>query len=457
MYRILAQSFPNNEIRVVFSALPAVRPLNGGCEDEFPSPAIDDSRTTEDYDSEKESPPLSLVPNSKPDRKLTGYGDLPLKPTVFGLNARRKIVRSGAAMEKSIESPSECLFLTGTLPGSTPEAFAGIAAYSAYIVNNLKAWIAKRVSSKLDFYCWEYQRRGALHLHYCIHVPNDCDRKYIVSGFRDWWINTLIRVGEKFGCDLFRKNDKFTHLDDLSKVRAVAEVCRKSPARYMAKYLSKSAQKLKGRACFFTPSRWWGVSRPLKSLLDSLSKTVEIISATYLGCLKTMQDIKHVTESSEGLRYAYPHMYGLGETLLNYPTNEESFDQLFHDIESMSVMSKMNTRISAAGMTATIRPYKIRLLRWSSDYSQSLQSKDPQIAEVLSLFHTSLMPISPSTSESPIHAMYEFNNLVFNVREACIRTPALWNRNDIELFELALFDIEATIKLLAYNGDKWMD
>ena len=457
MYRILAQSFPNNEIRVVFSALPAVRPLNGGCEDEFPAIVMDGSLSSDVYASEKESDHLSLVSNSKPGRKLTGYGDLPLKPTAFGLNAKRKIVRSGAAMEKNIASPSECLFLTGTLPGSTPEAFAGIAAYSAYIVNNLKAWIAKRVSSKLDFYCWEYQRRGALHLHYCVHVPNDCDRQHILSGFRDWWVSTLIRVGGMFGCDLFRKNDKFTHLDDLSKVRAVAEICRKSPARYMAKYLSKSAQKLKGRACFFTPSRWWGVSRPLKSLLDSLSKTVEIISATYLGCLKTMQDIKHVTESSEGLRYAYPHKYGLGETLLSYPENEDLFNKLFNDIESMSVMSKMNSRISAAGMTSTLKPYKTRLLRWSSYWSDSMHSKQPGLSAVLGEYHVKLMAISPSIAKSPIHAMYELNNLTFNIREACRNTSAHWNRLDIELFELALFDFGETIKLLAYNGDKWID
>lgn len=96
--------------------------------------------------------PLSLGSNSKPERRSAGYGSLPQKPTTFGLNAKRQLIRSGAALE-SVATPEECVFLTGTLPGSTAAAYESIAAYSGYIVNNLKSWIAKYVSAKLDFYC----------------------------------------------------------------------------------------------------------------------------------------------------------------------------------------------------------------------------------------------------------------------------------------------------------------
>lgn len=448
MFRIVVHSYPNNEIRSVFCAMPAVRPIDYSLGED------DGSALTT---SEPDSHPLSLVPNSKPCRLKTGYGDLPLTPSKFGLNAKRVLVRAGAALEKNIESPSECLFLTGTLPGSTPEAFAGIAAYSGYIVNNLKAWIAKRISSKLDFYCWEYQKRGALHLHYCIHAPIESDRLHILAGFRNWWIETLLRISDMFGADLFRKNDRFTHRDDLSKVRAIAEVCRKSPARYMAKYLSKSADKIKGRAIFFTPSRWWGVSRPLKKILDSLSTVCEIISGSYFSCVRKMQEIKHSLSSTEGALYAYPHKFGMGETNLIYPSDESEFDELLQELHSLSVISQMSPHVARDGMTGTIKPYKIRLLRWSSEFSRSLKNSKPFLSAALDEFNKAIYLINPSSSDDALHSMYELNNLTFNIREVCLNTPALWDRNYIELFELALFDFDSVIKLLSYNNNVWVD
>lgn len=446
MHRIIVHSYPNNEIRAVFCSMPPSKPID------YSQPEF-----TEPLEPCLKNPPLSLGLNSKPVRSTVGYGSLPSKKTVFGLNAKRQIVRSGAAMEKSVSSPSECIFLTGTLPGSTPESFAAIASYSAYIVNNLKAWIAKRIPSKLDFYCWEYQKRGALHFHYCIHAPDSDARLHILDGFREWWINTLKRVGSLAGVDLFRKNDRYTHLQDLSKVRAVAEICRKSPSRYMAKYLSKTAGKLKGRAIFFTPSRWWGVSRPLKKILDSLSTTVEIMSGSYFSCVRKMQEIKQALESTEGLHHVYPHKYGMGETSLIYPANGTEFDLLLQELQSMSVISMQERRIAKGGMTQMIKPYKIRLLRWSSEYSQSLEVKNPSLSLALKEFKDALYLINPSTADSPLHAMYELNNLTFKIREVCMNTPAMYQRIVIEMFELALFDFESVIKILSYNSDKWID
>lgn len=448
MFRIVVHSYPNNEIRSVFCSMPPLRSIDYSLDDDSASVPI----------SIAENPPhLSLGSNSKPCRKMTGYGDLPTKPTQFGLNAKRSLIRSGAALEKKINSPEECLFLTGTLPGSTPESFSAIAAYSAYVVNNLKAWIAKRVSSKLDFYCWEYQKRGALHLHYCVWVPDIAAREHVLSGFRDWWISTLIRISEVSGVDLFRKNAKFTHRSDLSKVRAVAEICRKSPARYMAKYLSKSSSKLKGRAIFFTPSRWWGVSRPLKAVLDSLSTCLEIISGSYFSCVRKMQEINHSIESTEGALYTYPHKFGMGETKLIYPSDESDFNALLQDLESMAVITKMNARIADSGMTAYVKPYKIRLIRWASEYSVSLEKSHQGLSHALIDFMNAIYPLSPASSDDALSVMQVMSSLTYNIREVANRTPAMWNRNHIELFELALFDFEEVIKILSYNSNTWID
>ena len=209
MYKIVAQSFPNNEIRVTWSSLPHPRPPAPELSSDY---EICTTCTTVNPSSELNSlPPLSLVPNSQTERSDAGFGRLPDKPPAFGLNAKRLLIRRGAAME-DVAPPAECLFLTGTLPGSTEDSYRSIAEWSSYIVHRLKSWIGNYARAKLDFYCWEYQKRGALHLHYCVWLPDAASRAHILRGFHGWWVDTLHTVGEKSGCDMFRKNRNKTHI-----------------------------------------------------------------------------------------------------------------------------------------------------------------------------------------------------------------------------------------------------
>jgi hypothetical protein len=151
MYRIIASLYPNNELRIVKSQSPAER-TPAPCDEAGEVPC--EFLAPPDFDLwsefKKNSPPLSLGPNSKTQRVSAGYGNLPVKPSSFGLNAKRVLIRSGAAMETKAP-PEECLFITGTLPGSTESAYRAIAAYSGYIVNSLKAWVAILVQQNLYF------------------------------------------------------------------------------------------------------------------------------------------------------------------------------------------------------------------------------------------------------------------------------------------------------------------
>lgn len=396
--------------------------------------------------------PLSLETNSKTKPNSAGYGSLPIKPTAFGPNARRQIMRAGGALDSSITDPSECLFLTATLPGSTEAAFKAIAAWSGYIVNSLKAWISNHISAKLDFYCWEYQRRGALHLHYCVHAQDAAARTHIQRGFKDWWIGILHRVGEKSLTDLFRKNSKYTHLSDPSQVRAVAEVCRKSPARYLAKYLSKSAKKPKGRGRFFTPSRFWGTSRPLKALLQKLTKTVEISQGSYLGCIKKMQSVKAAFESCEGRHHAFDHKYGLGQTLLIYPDSKSEYNHLFNEVSSMTTLIRMQKELDKLKPSEVLKPHKTRLLRWSEYWINELSYKESGMKHSLETFHEFMNTVVPSRSADPLMVIYEWRNKLYNLNECIGYSACGRNREDRTMLDRVLSDLEVAIDYICLHG-----
>ena len=452
MYKILAQFFPNNETRLVFSSLSQRKSVNSGEVESYP---IGWQATTDSVGqkTKNDSPPyLSLVPNSKTQRSSAGYGDLPLKPTQFGGNARRQIMRAGGAMEQSVSDPGECLFLTGTLPGSTEDSFRALAQWSGYVVNSLKAWISNHISAKLDFYCWEYQKRGALHLHYCVHAQDEQARTHIQRGFKDWWIDILHRIGEKTSTDMFRKNSNYTHLSDPSKVRATAEVCRKSPARYLAKYLSKSAGKLKGRARFFVPSRWWGTSRPLKAILKNLTKTIEVGQGSYFACIKKMQKLKTAFESCEGKYYPFSHKYGLGETLLIYPTSQTDNDNLFNQVSAMTMLNRLKQPSQNYKPSAVLKPHRTRLLEWSHYWINSLPERETGMIQSLKSFNEFLMNVSPGQSTEPIYVIHEWSNRLYNLSNVIGYSACGKSRDDRLLIDTVMDDLEIAIKHISYNG-----
>ena len=403
MYRIVAHSYPNNEVRVTWSSLPHPRAPNDEkifsteelvtpCEPVNPSSDL------------KSDAPLSLAPNSQSQREYAGFGRLPDKPTAFGLNAKRWLIRRGAAMEDSAP-PEECLFLTGTLPGSTEDSFRALAEWSSYIVHRLKSWIGNYAKSKLDFYCWEYQKRGALHLHYCVWLPDAASRAHILGGFHGWWVGTLHTVGEKSGCDMFRKNATKTHLGDTSKVRAVAEICRKSPARYLAKYLTKSAAPIRGAARAFSPARWWGTSRPLKALCDRLTQTVEIIEGGYHRVRVLWEEIHHACASSDSVTYSYRHKVGSGHTLVSYPNTPDEKTWLLEHLEAFSPMAIITSASPSIHPFKVLRTVKIQQLKFFEQLSTDLQKTQPGLSQTLTMLLNWMVTLTPSTAPEPLSSL----------------------------------------------------
>lgn len=300
MYKLAVQCFPNNEIRQTLTKVRVCGSDSGASRpDSGEVPAA--------------RPSLTLLPNSErspapPQRRLTKFGN----------NARRSLLRAGGALDKVASAPDRVLFLTGTLPGSTPEAYQAIADYAHIMVDRLKSWLSKRCGARHEFYVWELQKRGALHLHYAVYVEDWEIGERILKGFKGEWCNLLRLVGQLAECDMFQRGfgDRRVHTE--SSVQAYAQRTRKSVAAYLAKYCSKEAGKRSVRGCKYYPRRWWGQSRPLKALTDSLTKTFWLTFSKLSEARSKLNTLHDSLESLSAYQYQYRHYCGVGESSLSY-------------------------------------------------------------------------------------------------------------------------------------------
>ena len=201
---------------------------------------------------------------------------------------------------------------------------------------------------------------------------------------------------------MFRKNATKTHLGDTSKVRAVAEVCRKSPARYLAKYLSKSATPIRGAARSFSPARWWGTSRPLKTLCDSLTQTIEIIEGGYHRVRVLWEQIFHACDSSDSVTYSYRHKVGSGHTLVSYPHTPSEKTWLLQNLTSYSPMAIIQSDSQLAHPFEILKMVKVQQMRFYSQLSERLRVTQPGLASALNTASNWITVLTPSTSPVPL-------------------------------------------------------
>lgn len=309
---------------------------------------------------------LTLVPNSKPESTTqkslmkSGYGG-ECKCTKFGTYAKRTLLRVGGAIDKFDSTPENGVFLTGTLPGSTHAAKKAIADWSGYIVHRLKAWIAKYVPEKMDFYVWERQKRGALHLHYYLYVPDPVVRRRLIDGFKAQWIRLLEAVSSKSGVDLFRKTETYTHRGKPESIQAYAQEVKKSVAAYLAKYCSKDASKSTNeRTSSYYPSRWWGASRPLLALLRSYTREVEICFSSYAKARSKYEEIASSLEQFSIKGYRYGDRVGFGLNHVFYYSSEDLVS-CFKQAERLSGMGLQVSDSSSNELLAELSRMLVRL------------------------------------------------------------------------------------------------
>ncbi len=235
--------------------------------------------------------------------------------TQFGLSARRRIMQAAQALDAIDLTPSNYLFLTATLPGNDGWAFWAIAEYSAWIMDRFKSWLSKRSRSRLEFYVWEMQKRGALHFHYCLHEPSLQIRERIRREFRDEWVRLLAGVERLSGISLWGKYAAWSLADRTALVQVDVQEVRKSVGAYMSGYVAgKKDKHWLDRRIPFYPKRWFGVSRTLSSKIKDLETVLVNEYADYGAAKLRFDEEAHYLEAYSDKSKIYPHNVGRGET-----------------------------------------------------------------------------------------------------------------------------------------------
>lgn len=384
MRRILIQSFPNREIRATVVREPGSVRKTHESNDETEEMSESGSTPTCHSRKTREVPTDSQSQKSSDQGKRPGHGGLP-RYQKFSTYARRQILRAGGALERT-HPHHECLFLTLTHPGSTKVSMEVLARYSAKAVKMVHDWIGNHVSTKLSIYTWEWQQRGALHLHYVFHCPNREKGEWIRQQLKGEWIKILDAICKASGVDLYRKNEGFTWANNKDIVRVDAQWCEKSLAAYLSKYVSKAAKdnyKMPQNA--FCPSRWYGVSRPLLQLLKEMSFKMSLMSLTEMNGWSAYEECLSVLQSWSIKCYEYRHKVGDGRTVVAYcNTNEQEsiwttlMNQLNINPDSCSSTEKTLRRLAQNGVLV-MRKHKV----WHDSFTQFC--KDTYIYKVMQL------------------------------------------------------------------------
>lgn len=212
-----------------------------------------------------------LNDNLPPYGPKSGHGWLP-RDKRFTKYGSKSCKEGAAVIEK--EFGRQCLFLTGTVPGSGLEVVRTIAAYSSYIVSRVNQWLRNNAEDVHFVWVWEYQKRGALHNHVLVAATSRQQLASITERWHSFWIRLLKQVSRRARVDVFARDEDHSWWYQPEVVRTEAEWVKKSVARYISKYISKRACKVNNEL-FYNPAAWWGMSQNLRVKVQAARVRIE--------------------------------------------------------------------------------------------------------------------------------------------------------------------------------------
>jgi hypothetical protein len=322
-----------------------------------------------------------------------GYGAV--GKSNFSKYARRKILHAGAVLDSDYQ-PSDCLFLTLTLPGSTPEALTAIAAWSGYLIHRLKAWVNKFLPGREEIWVWERQKRGALHLHWSFVCLSKEVEERIRRGLKGEWIRLLESVSDRSGVDLFRKSQEYTHRGKGVAVVQVERV-RKSVAGYLAKYLSKESFRASGfgdgGSILVAPSRWYGISKALHKKISERTREIRISYLNRREWLESYEDFLSLL--SRIASWCHSDRYKFGEGRNIYARIDiELQERIWMDLENFANRFKRGSSASTGREAAALLAFGVRLIEKNPRLRKRYCSERSLVCSDLERRYRLLRPLS---------------------------------------------------------------
>lgn len=201
--------------------------------------------------------------------------------------------------------PGRPVFVTLTFPGSYADINKDICVLSGYVVNRFNRWLQDTAIDKAFLYCWEYQQRGVLHLHYVFRVT----RKQLANDFykavRVRWSAILRDIKKLCSVDLFQKHDGSTWDDPAFYARIQVDIIKRDIGRYLAKYISKA--KTKGYEHFSdSPGRWYGISKAVRELVERERECIELNTDSTEAALCAVDAIRYLLVKTGKQVYCHP-------------------------------------------------------------------------------------------------------------------------------------------------------
>lgn len=264
-----------------------------------------------DRNSKTETEDFNPNDNSEERQAGTRRGSR-VRSSRLSTNGKAILQRVGGAVSDRFHA-NQSVFLTGTFPGSNFSAQSAIASQSNWIVHRLKAWLYKRLGANIGYYVWEFQKRGTLHLHYVVVVPDSSARSQIIRDFREEWIRLIRGASIRSGCDLFQGEKGRNYAKKLDKLQIYAQECYKSAASYLAKYLSRD--KTRG---FIPPTRLWGATQDAKRLVAEGLITLEVFNKSLAKVSEMAYEHLSWSDTPVDKVRQWRHRFSEGFTILVY-------------------------------------------------------------------------------------------------------------------------------------------
>ncbi|MBY0358285.1 MAG: helitron helicase-like domain-containing protein [Candidatus Obscuribacterales bacterium] len=212
-----------------------------------------------------------------------------LKRLDFTYEAQNMLKKAAIALEKL--GKENILIVTLTHPGSTRKALSLLEQESDSVVNKFNEYLRRNLEKPEYMWVYEYQKRGALHLHYAIYIPPSSGyevlTRFTQEAIQNRWFGILQDLSKKSGVDIFERIDGVVPLQcDPSIVRVEVERCYSS----VQKYFSKSNSKMPYRHSDGTvsaPKCWSRISKSLRKRLrrEQLTRIFEVDDQLFAATL----------------------------------------------------------------------------------------------------------------------------------------------------------------------------